>query len=332
MKPTVLLISIFLVFSLAFVSIAEDTAQNNPESIYSIIYRDTEPELVVDGTGDSPGLTFTEGPSWMNGTLYFSNILWKGSNGRVGLHALLPDGSCVSLNDEVKTEGSTPLPNGNLAVCDLGSRRIIEMSPAGEVVRVLADSCEGIPLGPPNDVTTDTKGGIYFTEPFSTELTGNAVFYITPQGEVKRVTGWNEFSNPNGCVLSADGSTFYLGDYLDYTIWEFDINPDGTLTGKSPFATVRGREPDPATGRPLKSCADGMAIDRDGNLYVATRIGIQVFSPNGGFIGIITLPKQPAHCVFGGDDLSDLYTFCRDQVYAVRTKMRGWQYPIVGGE
>ncbi len=328
MKPTSHLIILFFACCFAQFCCADNTEKPDPDAIYSIIYRDDQPRLVIDGTGDSPGLTFTEGPSWMNGTLYFSNILWRGKRGSIGLHAFMPDGSCVSLNSTLNTEGSTPLPNGNLAVCDLGGCRIIEMSPGGRYVRTLADSCGGIPLGRPNDVITDTIGGIYFTEPFKTELTGNAVFYITPEGTTKRVTGWNEFTNPNGCVLSADGGTFYLGDYVDYTIWAFDVASDGTLTNKRAFARVRGEGETDANGRPLRSNADGMTIDRDGHLYVATRIGIQVFSPDGGLTGIITLPKQPAHCVFGGENLSILYAFCCDQVYAVRTKRVGWMYPI----
>ena len=168
-------------FTLAFCQ-EEKSPVPHPEKYYTIIPSDTRPILVVDGSSGENGLTFTEGPSWMNGKLYFSNIHWKGKRGWQGFHVLNPDGTWEALNREVQTEGTTPLPNGNLAICDMSGRRIIEMTPHGGIVRTLADSCEGIPIGTPNDLITDAKGGIYFTQPGRTKQAGNAVYYITPQG------------------------------------------------------------------------------------------------------------------------------------------------------
>ncbi|MBN1293576.1 MAG: hypothetical protein JXB48_17180 [Candidatus Latescibacteria bacterium] len=45
-------------------------------------------------------------------------------------------------------------------------------------------------------------------------------------------------------------------------------------------------------------------------------------------MGIIKIPKQPSHCVFGGPDLSILYVTAVDQVYALQTHTRGFRYPI----
>jgi len=299
----------------------------DPEKLHSIIPRDAKPVLVIDGTGDNPALTFTEGPTWMNGSLYFSNIHWKAKRGTPGLHVLRPDGSCIPLNGEVMTEGSMPLPNGNLVVCDMGGRRVIEMTPLGGIVRTLADSCEGLPIGAPNDLITDMKGGIYFTQPDRTHEAGNAVYYIRPDGTVVRVTGRNEFTNPNGCVLSGDGSLFFLGDYSETTIHVFDVGADGTLSNKRLFANVLLPEGGvTVTKRPMSN-ADGMTIDRKGNIYIATRMGIQVFDSSGALIGVIVFPKQPAHCVFGGEDISVLYALCEDQIYTIQTTMQGLRYP-----
>ncbi len=56
-----------------------DDAMRNTERFYTIISRDAAPELVLDGAVSKPGLTFTEGPSWLGGKLYFSNyyLFWK---------------------------------------------------------------------------------------------------------------------------------------------------------------------------------------------------------------------------------------------------------------
>ncbi len=171
------------------------------EKFKTIISGDAHPRVVYDGVNSEPGIAFTEGPSWINGTFYFSNLYYLSKRGKEGLHVLNHDGSVKLLNGEILTEGTIPLPNGNLAVCDLGNSSIIEMTLEGSVVKTLADSCDGNPLGRPNDLITDTKGGIYFTQPGANKLPGNAVYYLDPGGKVIRVTEWNEFTNPNGCVL-----------------------------------------------------------------------------------------------------------------------------------
>ena len=191
------------------------------EKFRAIIPATAKPRLIHDGAKGAPGLTFTEGPAWTNGRLYFSNyyMFWKpfGSIHQGGPMVVEPDGKVRILDTTMQTCGMIALGNGNLAVCDLIGHRIMEMSPEGKYVRVLADKCEGIELDGPNDLVVDAKGGIYFSDPQSSKkkkktLPGNAIFYIRPEGTVVRVTGWSEFDFPNGCILSPDGGTFYLND------------------------------------------------------------------------------------------------------------------------
>ena len=42
-----------------------------PEKFHSIIPSDAVPELVAGGSESDEGLSMTEGPSWLNGKLYF---------------------------------------------------------------------------------------------------------------------------------------------------------------------------------------------------------------------------------------------------------------------
>lgn len=302
-----------------------------PDKFNSILPCNARPKLVVDGSGDSEsGFSFIEGPSWMNGKLYFSNIIWGVKRGEQGLHVLNPDGTVEALNSKVKTEGSSPLQNGNFAICDMGNYSIIEMTPLGKVVRTLADSCNGNPLGEPNDLITDTRGGIYFTQPKVNNLPGNAVYYINPERKVIRVTGWSEFDSPNGCVMSPDGSKFYLGDFHKTTVWMFDVNEDGTFSNKRPFGEVIRGEKVQNNDNRSSICVDGMTIDRAGNLYISTSTGIQVFDRTGVLIGVIVYPKRIVHCVFGGEDMSTLYALTKDQIYSLQTKVKGFQYPITG--
>ena len=44
---------------------------------HAIIPADAKMELVVDGKKTKPELNFSEGPKWMNGKIYFSNMYFR---------------------------------------------------------------------------------------------------------------------------------------------------------------------------------------------------------------------------------------------------------------
>ena len=59
-----------------------------------------------------------------------------------------------------------------------------------------------------------------------------------------------------------------------------------------------------------------MAVDRDGNLYVATRMGVQVADRNGRVRAILTLPEGGVTSLcFGGADFDTLYIVCDGRLY-----------------
>jgi gluconolactonase len=311
----------------------------------SIIPEDAKLELVVDGKKSKPGLTFSEGPKWMNGKVYFSNMYFdqnfNASPQKSSTVELDPSGGYRYITQgKMQTNGLYPYKNGHLIVCDMMGHRVVEMTTNGEVVKVLADKYEGKSIDGPNDVITDAKGGFYFTDPqFTMEpqknQPGRAVYYVAPDGKVTRITKPNEFAMPNGILLSPDGKTLYINNCYDDEswypvksekdnyIWAYDVNPDGTISNERKFAklflieTVLDRK-----GR--SSSADGMAIDKMGNIYVATYYGVQIFNAKGDFIGMINLPSFPVSLCFGDKDMKTLYIVSYSSVYKIRTNMEGF--------
>ncbi|MCE5250205.1 SMP-30/gluconolactonase/LRE family protein [bacterium] len=313
----------------------EPKGTDNGDAIHTIVPPDAEFRLLLDGTAEKPGLTFTEGPSWMNGKLYFSNyyMFWKewGSSDEGGLIVIDPDGAHRVLNKNIQTCGTIPMASGNLAVCDLRARSIVEIDPRGTVLRTLADSFEGSHLGMPNDIVVDSKGGIYFTDPNNgpkkaKKLRGNTIFYLNPKGKLMRVAGWNDFGFPNGCVLSPDGRYFYVDDSETTRVWVYDVGEDGALSNRRQFAELRLPKELLKEKNP-RSNADGMTVDMLGNVYVAVPMGVQVFDKTGGYIGVIVFPGPPSNCIFGGEDMKTLFATCRDRIYSVRTNVAGLAYP-----
>ncbi|MCP4173880.1 MAG: SMP-30/gluconolactonase/LRE family protein, partial [Fuerstiella sp.] len=64
-------------------------------------------------------------------------------------------------------------------------------------------------------------------------------------------------------------------------------------------------------------------IDTNGNLYITSALGLQVFAPSGKQLGIITVPEHPANVSFGGKDRSTLFVTARKSLYSVETHVKG---------
>src|SRR5207248_4205643 len=100
----------------------------------------------------------------------------------------------------------------------------------------------------------------------------------------------------------------------------FDVQRDGSVKSKRPF--VKLREPEPGSLGP-RSRADGMALDSDGRLYVATASGVQVISTGGDYQGTIRTPAVARNVAFGGPNRHTLYLTTLEALYNVELESRG---------
>lgn len=208
-----------------------------------------------------------------------------------------------------------------------GAERVGVLYPP-ESVATLADSFEGKPFNALNDLVVTTKDGVYFTD-------SDGVYFLPPGGPasaVKRVI--SDIENPNGVQLSPDEKTLYANDKDGEYLLAFDIKPDGTLTnrrnfGKYKSVTVPGHK-DPLLAE--DNGADGLAVDSAGRVYVATNLGVEVFSPRGEYLGAIPIGiwggeqnmlSKPANLTFSGPDKKTLYTVGSGAVYRVQLLAQG---------
>jgi gluconolactonase len=315
------------------------------EAFRAIIPEDSKLELLVDGTVTKPSLIFSEGPKWMNGKVYFSNMGfdqgWGAHPDKSSVVELKPDGSYRNISEgKMQSNGLYPYKNGNLLVCDMIGHKVIEMTTEGKVVKVIADKYDGKKIDGPNDIITDAKGGIYFTDPqFTMEAVkfqpGRAVYYISPEGKITRIVEPNEFAMPNGILLSPDGKTLYINNCYDDEswypvnsnkenyVWAYDVKEDGTISNGRQFARLFLVE-NVLDRKGKSSSSDGMAIDKMGNIYVGTYYGVQIFNSKGEFVGMINLPHFPVSLCFGDDDMKTLYIVSYSWVYKIRTNMEGY--------
>jgi gluconolactonase len=194
-------------------------------------------------------------------------------------------------------------------------------------VKVLAKAYAGQAFNRPNDLTVARAGNIYFTDPGAAAKPGEpapkpAVYWLDRRGKVTSIA--DDVRRPNGIALSPDEKTLYLANTAGESLIAFTVHPDGSVAERRDFAKLAGFKEGP---NGPTSGADGIAVDADGRVYVATSVGVQIFGPDGAAQGIIALPRAPQNLAFGGTDRSRLYIVGRGSVYRIATQTHGVDRP-----
>lgn len=190
-----------------------------------------------------------------------------------------------------------------------------------ERAAILIDKVDGKPLNRPNDLVVDRSGGVYFTDPGGLRKPGQpavtAVYYLSPGNELRLLD--SSVGLPNGIQLSPDEKTLYIADTTGEYVLAYDVTAKGILGKRRNFARLAR----PADASSTAAGADGLAVDADGRLYVATSVGVQVFDAAGAALGVIELPKKPQNLAFAGKNKHDLFVVGQGAVYRIHTRTHG---------
>ena len=124
--------------------------------------------------------------------------------------------------------------------------------------------------------------------------------------------------DPTGIALSPDGLWLAVMENRTHTGYSYRMKPDGTVELKQRFYWAH--VPDWADD----SGAGGACMDRDGHLYVATHLGVQVFDRNGRSRGILPLPMGESTSIcFGGANFDTLFVTSGGKLYRRHMKAAG---------
>ena len=207
------------------------------------------------------------------GSLYFSHakIVTK----------LRPDGSMAETWAETGApNGHKILADGTHLICDASQHAVLHLDADGRNMAAASDQSEGASLRGPNDLTLDPVGGFYFTDPGGSSLARpiGSVHYVDGSG--KTSTAAKGLAFPNGIVLRPGGKELLVGESQKNRVLVYPVLSPGKLG--EPRVLVDLPKADKAKGQKGNE-PDGMALDIDGNLYVAHYgMGeVQVVSPKG---------------------------------------------------
>jgi len=273
-------------------------------------------ELIKDG------FKGTEGPiAHSDGSLLFTetqanNIVRIGTDDKVS----------VFLKNSNGANGLAWGAGGELYAVQTVKTQVGIVYPADKK-KTLAEKFEGVEFQRPNDLVRANSGAIYFTDSGTrpTKEQPNpppshpGVFTISPSGELKRLA--NDIERPNGIQLSKDEKVLYVANTLVEHILAYDIAADGSIANRRNFAKLEGwAKGDDNT---WSSGADGLALDDEGRLYVASNAGVEVFDAKGAALGVIPLPKKPQNLAFAGKDKKTLYVVGRGAAYKIPLLAQG---------
>ncbi len=269
---------------------------------------------------------FLEGPVWckMRKTLFFSDPLAQ------TIIAMNSDGAFTTIqHDSGYVNGMCLNSESRLVVCKMETGRVEEVDPdTGKTIRIISSGYQNRPFNATNDVVCDRAGGLYVTDPIFTYGPGTqeveATYYVMPDGQTKRVA--TNSIKPNGLALSRDGKRLFIDDTLSTNVWCYDVGKDGTLSNPKVFCHVQPPE-DISTLPPIQQYgeADGLKVDSQGNVYVTTFNGIQIFNACGALLGTIPMPadETAANVAFGGEQFTTLYITARASLYSISVRIPG---------
>ena len=203
-------------------------------------------------------------------------------------------------------------PEGTLYAAVPTERAIVAIAPDGST-RTFAKDIAAHHLIVTHDGTLiAAEAGAHVDEP-------STLWSFTADG--KKTSLDRGLSAASGVALSPDGAILYAAEQSTQWVYSYVLRPDGTLIDKQPFDWLH------TTDVPNNSGAQSMAVDTHGNLYVATRMGVQVCDQNGRVRAILPLPTPcgPAESIcFGGAAFDRLYVSDGHHVFQRRMKVPGF--------
>ncbi|WP_212747574.1 SMP-30/gluconolactonase/LRE family protein [Fodinibius saliphilus] len=254
---------------------------------------------------------FAEGPLWhSSGYLLFSDIpantVYKWT---------AEEGATEYLNPSGHANGLTFDGQGQLLLAQHDGA-IAKENNDGEIT-IIIDNYKGKRLNSPNDLVVKSDGSVYFTDPSfgvsdeEKELDFQGVYRYSKGSGLQLLV--KDFALPNGIVFSPTEDKLYVNDSKHNHIRVFPVKSDGTLGSGEVFAKMD------AEG---VGAADGMKIDKEGNLYSTGPGGLWIFSADGELLKQFETPRI-TNLAWGGPNNGMLFMTAPNAVYKLKMNTNG---------
>lgn len=237
-------------------------------------------------------LELGEGPRWVDGRLVLVDIL----SGRLLSGGAAAETLEVLAGLDVPLGAVAPIrgaPEGTwIAAAGTGVCILTQAGDVRWIADVAGDSSAATRV---NDAAADAAGRFWFgTMAYDETEDAGSLYRVEHDGTVTRVLGG--ITIPNGPAFTEDGTTMYLADSARGLVRRYRVDPvTGELGEPELFADFAEVDGGP----------DGMAVDREGGVWIACWGGgsVRRHLPDGTLDRVVELPAaQPAGVCLGGPD------------------------------
>jgi gluconolactonase len=230
---------------------------------------------------------YTEGPAIdRNGNFYCTTL-----SGRSVLKMDAKNNIMIWAESDCPN-GQIILPSGDHLICDVKRSAIRRFNSNGTFIRdEIQKYCAGVPFDCPNDLVSDKAENIYFTDSIRN---AGKVCYVDNNGEQHILLTGLDY--PNGIILSSDEKTLYVAESYKNRILKISLEGPGKEAGISVLIDL----PAHSSGKKEKNLPDGLALDCEGNVWVA-HYGMQSIhkiSPEGNLLRSIDVIMPLASNLF----------------------------------
>jgi sugar lactone lactonase YvrE len=259
-----------------------------------------EPVRIATGLGSLAGIVWTK-----VGTLFVAEVTqsiiieWSPT---AGPHPLLgASGGATGL----AIDGA-----GRVLAAERTTRRVTRSDLNGTMT--ILDRVGGAPLGGPIGVAITPDNTLYVSD---VNAGGGRIIRVDPAGVATVIA--TDLEQPTGLAVSANGSTLFVTDSARAELRAYALSQKESVAPGRRLAAITPWKSGVA-GRPA-----GLALDKDGRIYLAGPGGIWVMDQNGGRLGVIATSETPTACTFGDPDGKTLYLTAQGSIYKVRMKVAG---------
>ena len=251
-----------------------------------------KPNVLVDG------MTFTEGPRWREGKLYFSDFF---------THRVLAVDTEGNLETVVEIphqpSGLGWMPDGTMLIVSMNYQKLLSF--ANNKINEVAD-LSAMATHFCNDMVVDRQGNAYvgnfgFDLHAGEPIKPTNIILVKP-GEEPLVVAENIFF-PNGSVITPDDKTLIVGETFSSCLTAFDINIDKTLSNRRLWADLRSIKED------YTPVPDGICLDEEGAIWVASPTTNDVIrvKEGGELLERIEVGRGAYACMLGGKEGKTLF-------------------------
>jgi enterochelin esterase-like enzyme/sugar lactone lactonase YvrE len=197
-------------------------------------------------------------------------------------------------------------PQGELYAVSSQSGKIVSYDPAGKAT-LYAEGIRG------RYVQAMPGGGMYVSGEGEKPDESGAVWFVK-DGKKTLVDSGMKFST--GIAYRPDQWLLSVADGRSKWAYSYQINPDGSLTNKERFFWLHVPDWEDDAG------AESVCYAKEGQMFVATRFGIEVCTDDGPTQVILPLPNnaRPIGVCIGGPDRDILFAFTGDSIYQRKIK------------